>query len=257
MLIPGKFRPALKTAYLKARYWGFRYRCPLCKSRLRTFLPYGLDLPVLKEKRVVGGGYRLSSLCPCCGSLDRERLLYLYLLHKTDIFRNPLKVLHVAPEERVQRVLSRSPNLDYVTADIASPHVMARMDLTDIPFHESVFDAVICNHVLEFIPDDRKAMAELFRILKPGGWAILQVPISLALEKTSEDSSIATARGREEAFGDGGHVRIYAKDYEVRLVHAGFRVDAFRWLSDPGKFGGRENRFGLIEQECVYLARKP
>jgi SAM-dependent methyltransferase len=256
-LIPAKARPRLKTIYKKARHFGFGHQCVFCRARLQTFLPYALDFPVLKEKKVVGGGWRMNCLCPVCDSFDRERLLYLYLLHKTDVFSKPQKLLHVAPEVRVRKILAAQPGLDYVTADLLAPDVDMKMDLTDIRIPDHSFDAVICNHVLEHIIDDRKAMAELYRVLKPGGWAILQVPISLTLEETYEDFSITAPRDREQAFGQDDHVRIYAEDYSDRLVEAGFTIDIFDWRTEAANFGGRKNIFSLNEDECVYLAKKP
>jgi len=256
MLAPAGFRGRLRLAHKKAVHFGLRYRCPFCKSHLRAFLPFGLDLPVLREKKVVGGGCRPNALCPICDSFDRERLLYLYLLHKTEIFTSATKLLHVAPEARVKEILSSRKNLDYLTADLSSKDVRIEMDITDIGFPDNSFDAIICNHVLEHIVDDRKAMTELRRVLKPDGWAIMQVPISLSLDKTYEDFSISTARGREKAFGQHDHVRIYAMDYEARLASAGFKVDVFKWVTEPKRFGGHGNRFGLNGDECVYVVRK-
>jgi predicted SAM-dependent methyltransferase len=257
ILVPVKFRPRLRATCARISWFGFRYKCPLCKHRLRKFLPFGLNFPVLKEKKVIGGGYRQNARCPICGSLDRERLLYLYLLHRTDLFEKPKRLLHVAPEATVGHVLRTKANIDYVTADIASETVMIKMDITDIRFPDNSFDAIICNHVLEHIIDDGKAMSELYRILKPGGWAILQVPLSLTLKNTYEDFSITTTTGREEAFGQGDHVRIYAeKDYQDRLTRVGFKVNVFKWVSETENFGGRRNAFGLNEEECVYFVTK-
>ncbi len=255
-LIPVKFRPRLRAKYERLSYFGFRYKCPFCNSHLRTFLPFGVNFPVLKEKKVVGGGYRQNALCPICGSFDRERLLHLYLLHKTDIFEKPTKLLHVAPEAKLADILRVRANVNYLTADISPENVMVKMDITDIQFPDDSFDAIICNHVLEHIIDDGKAMSELYRTLKPGGWAILQVPISLTLEKTYEDFSLTTIRAREEAFGQGDHVRIYAQDYQDRLAQAGFKVNVFKWVTEAKNFGGRWNVFGLIEEECVYFVGK-
>lgn len=256
ILIPVKLYPRLRATYKKVSYFGLRYKCPFCKSRLRTFLPFGLNFPVLKEKKVVGGGYRQNALCPICGSIDRERLLYLYLLHKTDIFQKPEKLLHVAPEARLADILRAKVNIDYLTADISSKNVMVEMDISNIRFPDDSFDVIICNHVLEHIIDDGKAMSELFRTLKPGGWAILQVPISLTLKNTYEDFSITTITGREKAFGQGDHVRIYAKDYQHRLAQSGFRVYVFNWVAEAENFGGQRNVFGLNEEECVYFVSK-
>lgn len=261
VLVPVGLRPRLRAIYGRVYYFGFRYKCPFCHAHLRTFRPLGLAFPVLKEKRVVGGGYRANARCPVCGSTDRERLIYLYLLHKTDIFEKPKKVLHVAPEARVADILvpdtlGEQAPADYLTADLCSNDVMVKMDITSIQFSDNSFDVIMCNHVLEHIIDDRKAMSELYRTLKGGGWAILQVPLSLSLEKTYEDSSITSTRGREEAFGQRDHVRVYAKDYKDRLEHAGFKVDVFKWVTESENFGGRKNRFGLNEEESLFLARK-
>ena len=107
VLVPVKLRPRLGAIYKRIFYFGFRYKCPFCNSHLRTFRPFGLKIPVLSEKKVVGGGYRTNAICPVCGSIERERVLYLFLLHKTDIFENPQKVLHIAPEARVTDVLRK------------------------------------------------------------------------------------------------------------------------------------------------------
>lgn len=249
------FLSRLIAVYKRIFYFGLRYKCPLCNSWLRTFLPFGLTFPVIMEKKIVGAGFRQNALCPICGSLDRERFLYLYLLHNTDVFVKPKKLLHVAPEARLASIFQLKANVDYLTADISSENVMIKMDITDIHFPEGFFDVIICNHVLEHIIDDRKAMSELYRTLKPGGWAILQVPLSLSLDSTYEDFSVTTKSGREEVFGQGDHVRIYAKDYQNRLAQAGFRVNVFKWAGERN-FGGPKNIFGINEDECVYFVSK-
>lgn len=256
VLVPVKLRPRLEAIFRRVYYFGFAYKCPFCHFHLRTFLPFGLEFPVLKEKKVVGGGCRANAQCPVCGSLDRERLVYLYLLQKTDIFEKTQRVLHVSPEARLADVLRKQASIDYLTADLYSNDVMVKMDITNIHFPDNSFDSIICNHVLEHIIDDRKAMSELYRTLKAGRWSILQVPLSLSLEKTYEDFSITSATGRERAFGRGDHVRIYAKDYKDRLEQAGFKVDVFKWITESENFGGRTNRFGLNEEECLFLVSK-
>ena len=148
-------------------------------------------------------------------------------------------------------------NVEYVTADIFKKDVLVKMNITDIQFPDDSFDAIICNHVLEHIIDDGKAMSELYRTLRPGGWAILQVPVSQVLTNTYEDFSITTMEGREEAFGQYDHVRIYAEDYQDRLAQAGFTVSVFKWVTEAEKFGGRRNFFGLNEEESVYFVSKP
>lgn len=256
VFIPARFRPILAAMPKKLRHFGFRYKCTFCNSHLGTLLPFGFDFPVLKEKNVIGGGYRQNALCPICGSIDRERLLHLYLLQKTDIFQKPRKLLHIAPESRLKNIFESKANIDYLTADLSSPGVMVKMDITNIQFSDECFDTIICNHVLEHIVDDDKAMAELYRILKSGGWGILQVPLSLTLKSTYEDASISTIEGREQAFGQGDHVRIYAEDYQDRLRQAGFKVNVFKWGAEADNFGGKRNLFGLLKDEPVYFVSK-
>ncbi len=254
VFVPLRVRRRLRALYTRVRC---RYKCPFCDSRLRTFLPFGLDFPVLREKEVIGGGYRQNVLCPFCRSTDRERLVYLYLLHKTDIFDKHKNLLYVAPEPSVLNMLRTKAPIDCIAADIAPENGMVKVDITDIGFPDNSFDVILCNHVLEHIIDDRKAISELYRTLKPGGWAILQVPLSLTLKNTYEDASITTIRGREEAFGQEDHVRVYARDYEDRLVQAGFRLRVFKWVTESKNFGGRRNVFGLNKKECVYFVSKP
>ena len=259
-LVPRQLRPRIKAIFysgLRIYYAGDRYLCPVCGTHLRKFVRYGYKFPVLKEKEVVGVGECPDGQCPICGALDRVRLLYLYLLHKTDIFHKPQKILHVAPETRIGNRIRRVTGVDYLTADLNPEGVMVKMDIMDIQYPDNSFDVIICNHVLEHVADDQKAMRELCRTLKPGGWAILQVPISLVLTKTYEDSSITTPVGREQAFGQGDHVRIHARDYKDRLEWAGFKVNVYQWTTEIEKFGTKRNVFGLNEKEGVYHVTKP
>jgi predicted SAM-dependent methyltransferase len=255
-MMPAGHESKLRFACAKLLYWGRRYRCPLCSSDLRTFLPFGARAPVFASLQVVGGGYRRNARCPICQCLDRERLVYLTLLRVTDAFEKHTRVLHVAPELQLSEILKKQGTVDYVTADLHSTQVMVKMDISTIQFPDEVFDGIVCNHVLEHIVDDGRAMAELYRVLRPKGWAILQVPISLALDHTYEDFSITTPRAREAAFGQHDHVRIYARDYKDRLEHVGFKVNVIRWTARVHDFGGPRNRFGLNEKESVYLATK-
>lgn len=218
-------------------------------------MPYGFKFPVLTEKKVVGGGFRPLARCPVCKSTDRERLLYLYLTQKTDLFTRPHKVLHVAPEPGLEALFESRPEIDYLTADLSSPRVRVRMDITAIDFPDQHFDVILCNHVLEHIPDDRQAMRELHRVLSADGWAILQVPIGLALDATFEDFSVTDPAQRETVFGQSDHVRIYARDYRQRLVDAGFEVETFDWWDDS-EFNLGNNRYGLLPDETLYRVRR-
>lgn len=254
--MPASHTSTFRLACAKLLYWGRRYRCPLCGSSLRRFAPFGGTVAVFASLQVVGGGYRPNARCPICGCLDRERLVYLSLLRFTDAFTHHTRVLHVAPERQLSEILKNQGTIDYLTADLHSTQVMVKMDIATIQVPDGHFDGIICNHVLEHVVDDRRAMAELYRVLKPTGWAILQVPISLALDRTYEDFSITTPAAREIAFGQHDHVRIYARDYTDRLEDAGFKVNVFRWTTSVHDFGGPGNRFGLNEREAVYLATK-
>ncbi|MDP8227851.1 MAG: methyltransferase domain-containing protein [Candidatus Electryoneaceae bacterium] len=258
-IIPDSYHDKLKRSFYTCLYSTSSdsgLNCPFCGGTFRKFLPSGFHYPVLREKNVVSGGYRLNAQCPKCGSLDRERLVYQYLLKKTDFFSRNVRLLHVAPEEHLEKCFRRHPNIDYLTADLYAMNVMVKMDISDIHYDDNSFDVIICNHVLEHVLDDRKAMAELFRVLKPDGWAILQVPISLLLDRTFEDPTVTTSEERERIFGQDDHVRIYAGDYSDRLEEVGFRVEQFRWTEDSAEFGGSGNRYGLIKDEILYIVFK-
>ncbi len=255
--LPSALRSRLRSTYARIAHFGFRFRCPFCSSRVRSFLAFGLPFPVLREKRVVGSGIRENALCPVCFAIDRHRLIYLYLKNKTTIFSQPTKLLHVAPEPRIAELLLAATNVDYLSADLCPEGVMVQMDITAIQYPDNNFDAIICNHVLGNIGDDRLAFKEILRTLKPGGWAILQVPISKTLDRTYEDFSITTEAGREQAFGEAHQIRIYAADFKDRLESAGFQVDVFNWTDEPEAFGGKSNLYALNPDESVYRVRKP
>lgn len=244
------------VALRKLLFWGARYQCPLCGAHLRTFRPFGGRSQAFASLQVVGGGYRRNARCPICRCLDRERLVYLSLPRITDVFEKHTRLLHVAPERQLSAKLKNQRTIDYLTADLHSTTVMMNMDISTIQFPNDHFDGILCNHVLEHVVDDREAMAELYRVLRPNGWAILQVPISMALDRTYEDFSITTPAAREAAFGQHDHVRVYARDYKDRLENVGFKVTVFHWTTRVHDFGGSENRFGLNEREAVYLATK-
>src|SRR5215217_3759989 len=242
-------------------YFGFRYKCPFCRGHFRKLHPCGHKHSVLREANVVGAGYRLNCRCPRCRSRDKERLLYLYLVNDTGIFDQNVRLLHVAPERNLSKEFSKHRNIDYLTADInpnaGSGQVMVKMDVTDIQYDDESFDAIVCRHVLEHVLDDRRAISEFYRTLKPGGWAILQVPVSLSLDTTLEDSAVTTREGRERVFGQANHVRLYGKDYKNRLEEAGFTVEEFEWTKSNERYGGSTNRYGLNENEVIYRASKP
>lgn len=140
---------------LSVFYRGKGVECSVCGSEFRKFLPYGRS-------------GRDNALCPSCLSLERHRLMYLYLQRKTPFFKADLKLLHVAPEYCFIDRFEKMKNLDYITADIESPLAKVKMDIHQIPFEANTFDVTFCNHVMEHVDDDIKAMSELHRVLKPG-----------------------------------------------------------------------------------------
>ncbi|MHB8894445.1 MAG: class I SAM-dependent methyltransferase [Candidatus Geothermincolia bacterium] len=256
-LIPQRYHPQLESLRHSIRglyYFGTKYKCPFCRGTFRRLLPGGSSNPVYREQRVAGGGRRPNTYCPRCRSSDRERNIYLYLTRQTPIFSEDLSVLHIAPEPNLQKVLSSSPNIAYTSADLSSPLATIKMDIVDTPFDDEEFDVVLCNHVLEHVPDDTAALAELFRVLKSPGWAVLQVPVSMSLEHTFADPGVVTPEERERVFGQSDHVRIYARDYKDKLESAGFSVTLFKPIEIWGKTF--VTCYGLMPEENIYVCNK-
>ena len=192
---------------------GNTYTDPIDGKSFRSFLPYGY------------GSQRSNALSPSTLSLERHRLLWLYLKNETDFFETPKKVLHIAPEQCFLKLFRKQENLDYTTADLYSPIADVKADICNLPFQNNTYDIIFCNHVLEHIEDDKKAMSELYRVLKPGGMGIFQIPQELDREKTYEDFTITSPKERAEHFGQYDHVRIYGRDYFNRLRNVGFTVN--------------------------------
>ncbi len=192
---------------------GTKFTDPIDNKSFRSFLPYGY------------GAQRPNALSPSTLSLERHRLLWLYLKNDTDFFTEPNKVLHIAPEQCFLKRFKKLPNLTYTTADLFSPIADVKADICDLPFQDNSFDMVFANHVLEHIEDDNKAMHELFRVLKPGGMGIFQIPQELERAKTYEDFLITSSEERTKHFGQYDHVRIYGRDYFDRLRNVGFKVE--------------------------------
>ena len=198
---------------------GNTFKDPIDGKGFRSFLPYGY------------GKQRNNVLSPSTLSLERHRLLWLYLKNDTDFFTKNLKVLHFAPEQAFYKRFRKLKNLEYVTTDLNSPLADVKADICDLPFTDNEFDVILCNHVLEHIPDDTKAMKELYRILKPGGYGVFQIPQDLSREKTFEDNSITDKKERAKIFGQYDHVRIYGRDYFDKLRDIGFKVEEVDYTS--------------------------
>jgi glycosyltransferase involved in cell wall biosynthesis len=233
-------RQQIRRAIQRWKHFGFARYCPCCKAHLRRFMPFWLDPD--REAR-----------CPVCGSMQRHRLIWLYISRKTDLFNgHRKKMLHVAPEPQLARLFQKADYIDYISADLFDPNAMIKMDITDIPYPDNTFDVIYCSHVLEHVPDDSKAMREFHRVLKFGGWAILQVPITV--DTTLEDATVNTDEQRERIFGQHDHVRRYGLDYKDRLIDAGFNVTADIFVQEMNE--GVTSRFGLKRNEDVYFCRK-
>ncbi|MEP7351654.1 MAG: methyltransferase domain-containing protein [Acidobacteriota bacterium] len=222
-------------------YAGWSVECPCCGAHFREFLPHGRPL-------------RQNARCGRCDAVERHRVMMLYLQNRTDLFTAKQKLLHFAPERIMREIFSATPTLQYVTTDYCEP-TDVHMDITSLAIPDNTFDAVICSHVLEHIPDDAKAMRELCRVLKPGGWAILQVPIDLKRDHTYEDFTITTPAERRLHFGQEDHVRWYGSDYPQRLKTAGFDVTVDQFV--PSLPAETIAKYGLLTSEDVYFCRKP
>ena len=244
--VPKRIRLRLRRIVYRLRslfYLGDRVLCPWCNGRFRTFLRTGLKVAP-----------SLNTFCPRCGCYERHRLLWLYFTHKTRLFEDRLTVLHVAPEDGVRKVLQSRTNLTYITADLDSPLALVRMDITDMPFRDGSFDVIICNHVLEHIADDRKAMSELLRVLRPGGWAVLMVPLAGSRQETLEDPSITTPEERKRHYQEPDHVRLYGRDYIDRLAAVGFTVTVDRYGAEIDE--ATVARYGIHPPEEIYIGTK-
>ena len=193
---------------------GSRFTDPIDGKSFRMFLPYGY------------GNQRNNVLSPSTLSLERHRLLWLYLQNETDFFtaKEKKKVLHFAPEQEFYKRFKKQSNIDYTTTDLLSPLADVKADICNLPFEDNQYDIVFCNHVLEHIPDDTKAMQELYRVLKPGGMGIFQIPQDLSRATTFSDDSIVDQKERAKIFGQYDHVRVYGRDYFDKLRSIGFKV---------------------------------
>jgi SAM-dependent methyltransferase len=254
----------LKKLFLNGRrlfYFGNRYECPVCKNHFRKLIPGGFNVEIIRELEIIGAGYRLNNVCPYCLSTDRDRLVYLYLDKVAYLFNKKSELLHIGPEPSLYRIFKKNSNLGYTYATKYEegtyyPKDIAFFDLLSVPYADNRFDVIVCNHVLEHIEDDTQAIRELFRVLKPGGYAILQVPVSYKIEKTIEDFSIVDPKERHETYGQFDHVRIYGPDYQKRLKKAGFEVEITSPFRQDWKIGNL-TKYALNQKEHLFVAHKP
>ena len=223
---------------------GDTYTDPIDGNSFRKFLPYGYE------------NQRKNALSPSTLSLERHRLMWLFLKNETTFFTSEkkLKTLHIAPEQCFLELFKKQKNLDYITSDLESPIADVKADICNLPFENQSFDVIFCNHVLEHIVDDKKAMQELFRVLKKEGFGIFQIPQDLSRQKTFEDNSITNKKERAEIFGQYDHVRVYGRDYFDKLRSVGFKVDEIKYSQ---KISSKElERFCLMKNEILPLCYK-
>ena len=258
-LIPRRYFPVVQRLYWwlwdsKLYHWfrtfpysGNQVYCPCCGNHFRCFIPCGLpqDGPA---------GPTRNGRCPDCDRIDRHRLQWLYLQNRTNIFRDKLRVLHFAPEAIFQKKLRACSNLDYISADLEAPLAMVRVDITDIPYEQNSFDVILCSHVLEHVPNDLRAMSELYRILKPSGWALILVPLNVARAETFEDPSVVDPKERTRLFGQYDHVRVYGRDFKDRLERVGFAVCQEFYAQELGP--ALVQRYGLRTELDMFYCTK-
>jgi SAM-dependent methyltransferase len=219
--------------------WGGSRYCPVCERKVRGFFAYDVHP---------------EAWCPSCASMERHRYLWWFLHEKTAVFSNVgLNLLHIAPEKALASRLSRIAGLDYLTADLESPRADVKMDITNISYPDDSFDAVICSHVLEHVPEDATALEELLRVIRPGGWGAFMVPVDG--EITREDPTVVTPEERQALYGQYDHVRSYGLDFRDRMARAGWSVET----CVAGETLGSDecHRMGIPVEEVIFHGTKP
>ena len=247
-----------------SRYRGTQYRCTICHVQLRAFKPvFRSYWTHYQQYEYIYSPFAMETFnmgafsCPSCDSYDRERLTALYLERAFAAFDSGrrYRLIEFAPAHALHRTVKRYPFVEYRSADLVSRVVDDRVDITNCPYADGSVDVFLCSHVLEHIEDDRKAMRELHRILAPGGFGIVLVPLFPGIDETHEDPKLDTLELRWKYFGGGDHMRQYGKrDFVDRLAAAGFMVDQLG-VDYFGKEVFRTN--GIAENSVLYVLRKP
>lgn len=249
------FIKSLKTLFKKSYFKGDKYFCPICNSNLRALVPIGRDSVLYTELEIIGAGLRNAG-CGVCGSTDKERLLYIYLVGLITKFKSEnksLKVLHVAPELAIKDLFKDQENIFYVAGDYFAdgyeyPSDVISLNIEETKYDSNQFDLIICCHVLEHVYDDQKAINEIFRILNKNGKAILQVPISMVINDTIEISEKRSNLLNNHLYGQEDHLRLYGKDYLQNLKNAGFQVHC-EMVNNDSNFGFNKNEFLIIAEK--------
>ena len=247
LLIPLRNRVVLRSHikwWLSIWMFGGGCECPCCESRVWQFGSGG-----------TGFGFRSGAMCTRCGCMERHRLMWLYLKEKTKFFLEPHRVLEIAPRYWLQKRCLSMKNLNYISIDLFDPVAMKKMDVTALAFKNGEFDCVFCSSVFETVPDDRCAMREVFRVLKPGGWALIHVYVDWSRNVTFEDGSVNTPEGREKYYGGQFNCRIYGADYLNRLEAAGFNVKCSDYVSTFSSLDIK--KYGLNNVKYIFHCLKP
>lgn len=246
-ILPGSIKNRILSELKIELLEGENVECNICNRKFITFLPAG----VIR---------RPNALCPCCGSLERHRMIWHFFINKTNLFSKKISLLHVAPEKNYFKIFNDSDNINYFPCakfddEINDPYPKGteNIDITDIPYTDNYFDVIYCSHVLEHIPGDIDAMKELYRVLKDDGWAVLQVPIDKSRENTFEDFNITRPDERERLFGQKDHVRVYGRDYPLRLESVGFKVNIISYYKQFSK--NELFKYGFIEEDIFYCTK--
>ena len=210
LVSPLRYWHGVRRRYVLAQYRGDAVTCPCCGTRLRAFAP---------------DRNRANAICPRCGSHERHRALALYFGCREDLWGPGRRVLHFAPEYALEGRLRARRDIEYVTADLEPGVADCALDITRMALPDNSFDVIICSHILEHVEDDRTALRELLRVLKPRGEAIVLVPIDHRCDDTYEDPAIVAPDDRRREYWQHDHVRLYGNDFAARLREAGFEVD--------------------------------
>lgn len=256
-----KILPASLFKRIKLQmYRGTAHHCNVCGFDMKQFGQTGWHVPVVVEKEMVGAGLRRAA-CPNCQSSDRERMILYYLQEVLQLQkdRSAKSILHIAPAQSLGKYLRALPNTEYICGDLHPelskyPKDTIWVDVTKLQFESDSIDGIMCNHVLEHVPADRQALGEFHRVLRPGGWAILQVPYSTTLAETFEPAWVSSEQEKLNKFGHRDHVRLYGMDYATRIREAGFEVESI-YLSN--KIGAAAvKRLGINPKEALFYAVK-
>ncbi len=239
--------------YIKNVFPDDNHYCNVCKKSQKIFFPFGINNPIFDEFHIIGGGARKTGACPDCGCIDRNRWVWFVIQNYTDILKKECDVLHIAPERNIGNFLRKSLKERYITGDIILNKADYKVDLTKMQFEDGTFDFIICNHVLEHIPEEKKAFSEMKRCLKHNGYIMISFPICKDRD-TYEDSSIQTDEERLKAYGQADHCRIYGKDAKQYLE--AFDLDVTEYTVNHILIQSEIDRLGLIDEDTVFICSK-